>query len=105
MLYVGSDTTANEIVSGLFEVILSNGFPQLRICTGVNIKTLVSSNKWKESPALLTLHLDMETVNDYEQLLSACPRLRRFTSYQRSWVDLPKSKVSYFFHKNTCQTK
>ena len=80
-------------VRHLFEVILSNGFSRLRICTAVGIGTLAASGTWSGSPVLRILHLDMETTHDYEQLRSACPNLRRFTSFGLSGIH-PSEDIS-----------
>ncbi len=79
----------------LFQIILSNGFPQLRLCTAVGIAPLKANDTWSPSPALRSLHLDMKTANDYEQLIHICPNLRRFTSYGRAWVDPLNGKGKY----------
>ncbi len=89
--------SGTNVINKLFAVILSNGFPRLRICTAVGIGTVDSSEKWTGSPALRTLHLDMKTAHDYEQLLYACPNLRRFTSFGKSWVDRSKGTVFFPF--------
>ncbi len=68
-------------------MVLSNGFPQLKKSTAVDIGTLDSTEIWTGSPALRILHLDMKTTSDYTKLRAACPNLRRFTSFGSSWTD------------------
>jgi hypothetical protein len=107
LLYVGLNTSVNgdaEKISNLFQVILSNGFPKLRICTAVGIGTFVSSKTWKGSPALRSLHLDMETSHDYEQLLSTCPHLHHFTSDGLAWANQRTGMIffSLKYHTRVC---
>ncbi|CAF0752962.1 unnamed protein product [Adineta steineri] len=69
-------TTLNdrmEAISDLFQVILSNGFPQLRICTALDIGTVPFSDTWIGSSSLQMLNLKMETDQDYEKLLLKLP--------------------------------
>jgi len=80
-------TDVENTIKKLFKVILSNGFPRLKICTAVDIGTLDSSEIWTGSPALRILHLDMKTTHDYTKVHNACPNLRRFTSFGSQWID------------------
>ncbi|CAF4019717.1 unnamed protein product [Rotaria sordida] len=89
MLCSSSKDNSRPIID-LLEVILSNGFPQLRVCTAIRIGTLSFSKRWKGSPSLHSLCLGMKTEHDQEQLRSACPNLRRFVNGRRSSIDLPK---------------
>ena len=98
---------ATDTMQHLFEVILSNGFSRLRICTAVGIGTLVASKTWSGSPVLRILHLDMETAHDYEQVHSVCPNLRRFTSFGCSPIR-PSKGIVYFtrtFYKSVYAIK
>ena len=67
-------------INDLFQAVLSNAFPRLRICISARIEPLDPNEAWTGSPALRTLQLDMRTTEGFEQLFSACPNLRRFTS-------------------------
>ena len=87
-------------MDALFQVIFSNGFPRLRLCTAVGITPLVARDTWSSSPALRFLHLDMQTREDYERLFYVCPNLRRFTSYGPGWTGSVYSMSSSCFSKN-----
>jgi hypothetical protein len=93
LFYLEFDTTPNintETINNLFQVILSNGFPRLQMCTAVRIGALVLNERWVGSPALRSLHLDVETVDDYEKLRSIYPHLKRFTSFGPYWIHPPR---------------
>ncbi len=95
---IGLHPTVNkniESINNLFQVILSNGFPRLRIFTAISIPLLDSSDTWTGSPVLRALHLNMKTAYDYEKLLSVCPNLRRFTSNSTSWINLTKGTFTF----------
>ncbi len=83
-------------INDLFQLILSNGFPRLRLCTAVGIAPLATSDTWSRSPALRSLHLDMKSAYNYEQIFYLCPNLRRFTSYGYAWIDPQIGKVFFF---------
>jgi len=72
------------LLNNLFQVILSNGFPRLRICTTAGIESLESSETWTGSPILRVLVLDVRTPLAYEKLRSVCPNLRHFKSHSLS---------------------
>ena len=76
-----------ETIINLFQIILSNGFPRLRICAAFDIGALVFSDKWLGSPALHILNLNMKTMHDHEQLHSVCPHLRQLTTYESPGID------------------
>ncbi len=77
----------------LFQVILSNGFPHLRICTTSDIGgSMASSETWTGSSSLRALNLNMATSADAEQLQSICPLLRRLTTYE-STMGNPKTGI------------
>ena len=97
-------THATDTMQHLFEVILSNGFSQLRICTAVGIGTLVTSKTWSGSPVLRILHLDMETAHDYKQVHTVCPNLRRFTSFGYSSIHPLKGKGIVYFTRAFCKS-
>jgi hypothetical protein len=99
LLYVGLHKTVNsnrETINNLFQIILSNGFPRLRICTALDIGTLSFSNTWTGSPALRTLNLVMKTKSDYDQLHSICPHLHRLTTHNSS-IDDTQIGTSFLF--------
>jgi hypothetical protein len=85
-----------ETINNLFQVILSNGFPRLRICLAFDIGALSFNNTWIGSPVLHTLNLNMKTTYDYEQLRSVCPHLRRLTTYESSVID-PITGIIFLF--------
>ncbi len=93
-----------KTISNLLEVILSNGFPRLRTCTAVDIPLLSSSETWSGSPALRFLHLDMKEANDYQQLLSICPNLRRFTSNSPASVGIIKGIFTSLWDRKFIKT-
>jgi hypothetical protein len=86
-----SDATAyffykkKSALKGL-KILLSNGFPRLRICTTLKMGFLVFNfhNTWAGSSTLRTLNLPMEKSHDCEQLRSICPGLRRLTTNRHS---------------------
>ena len=82
-------------MSNLFRMILSNGFPRLRICTAVGIIPLTSSEAWTGSPALQYLHLDVQPQLDQERLRAVCPGLRRFTDTQSLLSNSPMRMVLF----------
>ncbi len=88
-----SSNDNTQTIHDLIQVILSNGFPRLRTCIVVRIGTVVSSETWTGSVALRYLHLDMKTAEDYEQLRSVCPNLRRFTSFGSPWINLSPGTI------------
>ena len=75
----------------LFGVILSNGFPRLRICTAVGFESLRWNSAWTGSPTLRLLVLDLRIPFDYEQIRSLCPNLRQYKSSSQDQVDLQTS--------------
>jgi ubiquitin-protein ligase len=79
-----SVTDERKTLKNLFEVILSNGFPRLRICTAAGIESLDESETWTGSPSLRILILDVRTPVAYEKLGSVCPNLRQFKSHSLS---------------------
>jgi hypothetical protein len=94
-LFVGLHTTSNEdtkIISDLFQVILSNGFPRLRICTALDIGSVAFSDTWTGSPLLHTLNLKMQTDQDEEKLRSKFSYMRQLTTYEDSSIDISTGK-------------
>ena len=84
----------NTEMNKLFQVILSNGFPYLRICTASDIgEPMGFSTTWTGSSSLRALNLNMARTADAEQLQSICPLLRRFTMYD-STMGNPKTSMS-----------
>ncbi|CAF1173093.1 unnamed protein product [Adineta steineri] len=83
-------TTLNdsmETISDLFQVILSNGFPELQICTALDIGTVPFSDTWTGSSSLQMLNLKMETDQDCKKLLSKLPDGCQLTTYENSSID------------------
>ncbi|CAF4208617.1 unnamed protein product, partial [Adineta steineri] len=74
-------------ISDLFQVILSNGFPQLRICTALDIGTVPFGDTWIGSSSLQILNLKMKTDQDYEKLLLKLPDGCQLTTYEKSSID------------------
>lgn len=86
-----------ETINDLLQVLFSNGFPRLRICTIFDIGFSVCFNDtWTGSPTLRTLNLYMRELLDREQLRSVCPRLRRLTT-KRFSLDEPLKGKSFVF--------
>ncbi|CAF1491463.1 unnamed protein product [Adineta steineri] len=80
-IYGVSDVSSVDIVrtiNDLFEVILSNGFSRLRICTAAQVGSLESNHKWKRAPTIQYLQLDKTTAHVRDEIYSACPNLRPF---------------------------
>jgi ubiquitin-protein ligase len=77
-------TDERKSLNDLFEVILSNGFLRLRICTAAGIESLYWSETWTGSSTLRILILDVRTPIAYEKLHSVCPNLRQFKSHSLS---------------------
>ncbi|CAF4259499.1 unnamed protein product, partial [Adineta steineri] len=86
----GLHTTLNggtETISDLFQVILSNSFPELQICTALDIGTVPFSDTWTGSSSLQMLNLKMETDQDFKKLLSKLPNGCQLTPYENSSID------------------
>ena len=94
ILHIGSDKS--EHIRRLFERILSNGFPRLRICTTIGINAIERSETWTGSPALRTLILNLRTLSDCEYIRSLCPNLRHFKGILES-PNMPTGKILYLF--------
>ncbi len=74
-------TNKITIKDNLLQVLLSNGFPRLRICTTFDIGfSTTFSDTWTGSPTLHTLNLTIRDPVHQEKLRSLCPRLRRLTT-------------------------
>ncbi len=80
-------------MDNLFQVILSNGFPRLRICAAVGIGSLNSSETWTTSPALRRLKLDPQVSYVHEQILAVCPNLRPFKRHPQ--IESPISMIFF----------
>jgi hypothetical protein len=94
-LFVGLHTTSNDDTktkSDLFQVILSNGFPRLRICTALDIGAVAFSDTWTGSPLLHTLNLKMQKDEDDEKLRSKFSYMRQLTTYEDSSIDMSIGK-------------
>lgn len=97
-LYLGLHSTISDdirSVNRLFQVILSDGFPRLRICKGFRIGTLTFSETWKGSPSLRILNLNLQTTTDCDQLRSICPQLYRLTTDDSSMVIDPTKGIIF----------
>ncbi len=90
-----SQSNQTKSVNDLFQVILSNGFPRLRICTTTGIGSLDLNKAWTGSLALRLLILNVQTAADYEQVRSLCPNLRQFKSASYLQIDLPKGMILF----------
>ena len=90
-----------ETIENLFETILSNGFPRLRICTAFDIEPLDFSNTWTGSSNLRALNLNLKTEHDCQQLRSICPQLRRLTTYSSSIVPDIQTDINHW--KRVCR--
>lgn len=84
-----------QAINDLFQVILSNGFPRLRICTAARIGTFAFDETWTGSPTLRTLQLDV-TTDASQLLLSMCPNLRRFASITMLRISSPTGNTIFF---------
>ncbi len=83
MFYVGfhrTVTNSKPIIENLLQVLLSNGFPRLRICKVFDIGGVDFSDTWTGSPTLHTLNLSMRNSVHHEQIRSICPGIRRLTT-------------------------
>jgi hypothetical protein len=91
ILYVGfhkTMTNSHETINNLLQIIFTNGFPRLEICTifGIGL-VVVFNNTWTGSPSLRIVNLYMPHPYHREQLRTICPQLRRLTSYRLSTND------------------
>jgi hypothetical protein len=93
-----SPINKRQSANDLFQVILSNGFPRLRICIAVGIGSLNSSETWTQSPSLRHLVLDPQVSHVCEQILAVCPNLRPLKRSLHSQTDSPISML--FVPKN-----
>ena len=77
-------------------MILSNGFPQLRVCTVVGFDSLTPNSIWRGCPSLRILILDLRVPFDEEQIRSLCPNLRQYNRHS-PWPLNPRTgeKVSF----------
>jgi hypothetical protein len=73
-------TNKTTIKDNLLQVLLSNGFPRLRICKVFDTGLVGFDNTWTGSPTLHTLNLYMRNPVYHEQIRSICPRLHRLTT-------------------------
>ncbi len=83
MFYVGFHRTVTNkttIKDNLLQVLLSNGFPRLRICKAFDIGGVDFSDTWTGSDTLYTLNVFMRNSVHQEKLRSICPRLHRLTT-------------------------
>jgi hypothetical protein len=74
---IEKSTTIND----LFDIILCDGFPQLRTCTAVGIEPLKINEMWTGSSVIRHLILDGQTTLIYGILDSLCPNLHRSSSF------------------------
>jgi len=98
-LCIGLHTSVNvgaESINNLLEVILSNGFPRLRICTAFHIGCFEYNNAWTGSSTLRILNLHLKTTTDSDQLRSVCSQLRQLTTYDSSMGN-PREGIYCFF--------
>ncbi len=79
-MYADSPVESRNGVNQLFQMILSNSFPRLRICTAIGIEALNSNETWTGAPAIRLLLLSGQTPLINERLRSACPNLRLLKS-------------------------
>jgi hypothetical protein len=97
-------------INDLFQVILSNGFPRLRICTAIGIEPIDLNEAWTGSPTLRILIWNLRTSLACQQVVSLCPNLRQFKSASylrinpsRGTIFFPLSrKIIFVFHLNKC---
>ena len=82
----------------LFQVILSNGFPRLRICMAAGLDTLELNEAWRNSPSLRLLFVEKQAPLVDEHCCSVCPNLRPLNSHSAA------ISLSYnsFRHKRIC---
>lgn len=82
----------------LFQVILSNGFPRLRICMAAGLDTLELNEAWRNSPSLRLLFVEKQAPLVDEHCCSVCPNLRPLKSHSAA------ISLSYnsFRHKRIC---
>ncbi len=79
-------TDGTTITNNLLQVLLSNGFPRLRICKVFDIGDVRFSDTWTGSSTLHTLNLFLsgnffiKDPTPQELILSICPRLRQLTT-------------------------
>ena len=91
-------TDKTETRNALFQVILSNGFPGLRICSAFGVGIPTFSDTWTGATALRTLNVYLKTTPECERLRSICPNLRRLTTYNSSNSHILTGIVFPFFN-------
>ncbi len=89
LVYHASLINKVNTISNLFQVILSNGFPRLRICRAIGIGSLDSNQIWTGSQSLHFLLLDGQTPLIYGLILSVCPNLRLAKSISGAQIGQP----------------
>ncbi len=89
-----SDQTKSQ--NDLFQLVLSNGFPRLRICTVIGIEALNPNETWTGSPALRVFILTARTPLPYDQIRSLCPNLRQFKRASNLQTDLPIGMILFY---------
>jgi hypothetical protein len=85
-----------KLLNDLFDVILSNGFPRLRICTIDEFLILRRNSAWTGCPSLRVLILDVIIPFDFEQIRSLCPNLRQIKRASESVIPSQPSMLSVF---------
>lgn len=91
-------TDKTETRNALFQVIFSNGFPRLRICSVFSVGTTTFNDTWTGATALSTVNLCLGTTPDCERLRSICPNLRRLTTYNFSITHILRGILFRFFN-------
>lgn len=75
-----SSSDKTETIKDFFQVILSNGFSRLRICTAVGVETLELNEAWTKSPSLRLLFVEKQVPLVDERFRFVCPNLRSLKS-------------------------
>lgn len=88
-------------VDDLFQMILSNKFPRLWLCTVLGVEPLIENTKWTLSPSIRFLYVEMKAVQDYERLFHTCPNLRWFPTSKNVSID-PVLRKTFFIFSSFC---
>ena len=74
------------------EILLSNGFSRLRVCTILDVGTISFNEKWTGTPSLKILNIAMATNEDKVKLQAMFPYVRHLTTHEYSFF--PDSGIS-----------
>ncbi|CAF1289680.1 unnamed protein product [Adineta ricciae] len=89
----GTQEDKLKVISDLLEILLSNGFSRLRICTILDIGTVPFNEKWTGTPSLKILNVAMATNEDKVKFQARFRYVRHLTTQEYSFVPDSASPV------------